>query len=197
MSDFENNQVANASATSDDKDKIRGRIPRQAWAYVRGLYELKGLTYEQIGNMYNSTPSAVFYVVQQARKLEMEPTLTAPTAEELQTPVKRPRKRRTDTLAWARAAVKRPANPGISDASAEQAQAILADPTAKRVFETTSKLLLDYTAWNEQPSDDSEATLKEAVREALRAISKIEITIATRPKAQANANEVSKAEEPA
>jgi hypothetical protein len=194
MSDFENNQVANASATSDDKDKIRGRIPRQAWAYVRGLYELKGLTYEQIGNMYNSTPSAVFYVVQQARKLEMEPTLTAPTAEELQTPVKRPRKRRTDTLAWARAAVKRPA---ISEASAEQAQAILADPTAKRVFETTSKLLLDYTAWNEQPSDASENTLKESVREALRAISKIEITIATRPKAQANANEVSKAEEPA
>ncbi len=172
-------ETTSTSSADQDGGKIRGRIPRQAWAYVRGLYELLGMTYEQIGDMYNSTPSAVFYVVQQARKNEIEPTTEAPTAEMLQMRVKRPRRRNKDSLAWARAAVSQAA---LSEQANAQANAILEDPNAKRVFDTTSKLLLDFAAWKDGAAGDVEARLKESIREALRSISKIEIMIATQPK---------------
>lgn len=66
------------TAEEDGADKIRGRIPKFAWGYVRGQYELARRTYEDIGTEFNCTPSAVFYVVKQARDRDIPATLETP-----------------------------------------------------------------------------------------------------------------------
>lgn len=71
-------------ADDDNADKIRGRIPKFAWGYVRGQYEIAKRTYEDIGNEFNCTPSAVFYVVKQARDRDIPATLDAPDATKLE-----------------------------------------------------------------------------------------------------------------
>ena len=78
MSEFEGMNTSAASTETDSSEKIRGRIPKSAWGYVRGQYEIAGLTYEEIGQEFNCTPSAVFYVVKQATLREIAPTLERP-----------------------------------------------------------------------------------------------------------------------
>lgn len=84
MTEFIGTPSASETATAydDASDKIRGRIPKFAWGYVRGQYEIAKRTYEDIGNEFNCTPSAVFYVVKQARDRDIPATLEAPDASQ-------------------------------------------------------------------------------------------------------------------
>jgi len=184
MSDFDN-QAACAAELSDS-DKIRGRIPKHAWGYVRGQYELKNRTYEEIGKEFNCTPSAVFYVVKQATLREIEATLELPADETAKAEINRIMAKSKATTSWtARQGTPvqsvAPKAPSQVELMAQQANAMLEDEHCKRLFDATSKTIVDYVGFKAAPDDDAKKAFKDALHELRRSIASIELKVEMMP----------------
>ncbi len=169
-------ESAENHTTDDAREKIRGRIPKSAWGYVRGQYEQAGRTYEDIGNEFNSTPSAVFYVVKQARDRGVEPSLEKPSDEVMQaargTSEPRPSRVRPEL-----------ANdqPSVVEQMAQQANAMLTNETCKRLFDATSDTIVSYVGFEAEPNESGKKLVKEALHAVRRALASLELKIETMP----------------
>lgn len=166
-------------ARQNNQDKIRGRIPKSAWAYVRGQYELAGRTYEDIGNEFNSTPSAVFYVVKQARDRGVEPTLEKPSEEVMQAArgSSEPRPARS----------KAEAAPSVVEQMAQQANAMLTNEGCKRLFDATSDTIVSFVGFEAEPNEQGKKLVKEALHAVRRALASLELKVEMTPLLPASA----------
>ncbi len=178
MSDFDT-QDARVTDLSDS-DKARGRIPKHAWGYVRGQYELANRTYEEIGKEFNCTPSAVFYVVKQASIRAIEPTLELPKDDTAKAEINRIMANSKATSQWAARKVEtvvEPKGPSQVELMAQQANAMLEDEHCKRLFAATSKTIVDYVAFKAAPEEAAKKEFKEAMHELRRALASIELKV--------------------
>jgi hypothetical protein len=163
-----------------NSDKIRGRIPKSAWAYVRGQYELAGRTYEDIGNEFNSTPSAVFYVVKQARDRGVEPSLEKPSEEVMQAA------RGSLEPRVARSRSESPAKSSAVEQMAQQANAMLTNETCKRLFDATSDTIVSFVGFEAEPNEQGKKLVKEALHAVRRAMASLELKVEMMPLLPAN-----------
>ena len=185
MSEFEGMNTSAASTETDSSEKIRGRIPKSAWGYVRGQYEIAGLTYEEIGQEFNCTPSAVFYVVKQATLREIAPTLERPepSLSETANNAAAVRDHQWATRKVREVTAPAPAKPSQVELMAQQAQSLLEDETCKRLFDAASKVIMEFTAMRAGPDDTAKKQAKEALHELRRAAASVELKIETTPNA--------------
>jgi len=180
----------------DSRDKVRGRIPKGAWSYVRGQYELAGRTYQEIGDEFNCTPSAVFYVVKQARDREIEPSLERPSEDMMRaaragekvtgekTAGEKISERATNDFSWASRKVRdvtAPAQPSQVEKMAEQANAMLTNETCKRLFDATSNTIVSFVGFEAAPDNNSKKMAKDAIHEVRRALASLELKIEMMP----------------
>ncbi len=156
-------------------EKIRGRIPKAAWAYVRGQYELAGRTYEDIGNEFNSTPSAVFYVVKQARDRGIEPSLEKPSDEIMQAA------RGSSEPRVVRVKSEAPSQPSAVEQMAQQANAMLTNETCKRLFDATSDTIVSFVGFEGEPTEMSKKMVKESLHAVRRALASLELKVEMMP----------------
>lgn len=186
MSEFEGMSTNAASTDTDSAEKIRGRIPKSAWGYVRGQYEIAGLTYEEIGQEFNCTPSAVFYVVKQAALREIPPTLERPSPSLSETATHMAAIDRDNQ--WAARKVREvtqqqpaPHKPSQVELMAQQAESLLEDETCKRLFDAASKVIMEFTAMRAGPDETAKKQAKDALHELRRAAASVELKIETTP----------------
>lgn len=183
----------NTSAMQDSTEakngkKVRGRIQNAEWGYVLYQYKNNKRTYEEIGDEFGCTPSAVFYVVKQAELRGVEPVAERPVISANEGA--RAINRISQNSQWAankvRAAVANeqpaaPARPSQVDMMAEKAKAMLEDEVAQRVFDRMSKLLISWNDFKSEPTAASKQVVKDSVKEALRAASAMELKVELTP----------------
>lgn len=173
-----------------DGERPRGRIPKGHWAYVRGLYEVKGLTFKEIGDEYGCTPSAVFYVVKQAQRQDLEPTLDMPT-QEASNEINRIMRQAKATDGWAKSKVHqviaKPAQPSQVELMAQQANDMLQDEKARRLFDASSETILGYVGFMSEPTEANRQRAKDSLHSLRRAVAGLELAIETKPLQQPKA----------
>jgi hypothetical protein len=172
--------------STDAAEKIRGRIPKAAWGYVRGQYELAEKTYEEIGREFNCTPSAVFYVVKQARDREIPATLERPTDDVLAAArsSEATLDKAKDNFRWASQKVREvtaPRAPSQVEQMAEQATAWLSDEGCKRLFDASSNVIVGFNGFKATPDESGKKLVKDAIHETRRALASLELKIEMMP----------------
>ena len=187
MSHF--NDVATREQDQHEAGKIRGRIPRSDWAYVLGQSKLVGRTLESIGNEYGAKPSAIHYVVKQAGLLaadgKLEPTLEKPATQEASAAMHEAISKARRSSQWSAKRIEDVVKaPSQVELMAQQANAMLEDETCKRLFDATSKTIVDYVAFKAGPADSAKKEFKDALHELRRAIASIELKVEMTPAAK-------------
>lgn len=184
MSDFD---TATLRAPDDmEVDKVRGRIPRADWGYVLGQYRMAERTLQSIGDEYGAKPSAIHYVVKQAGKLadegNLEPTLEKPEGNEAEASaaMKRAISKARASSEWSIRRVQEvaaPPKPSQVELMAQQANAMLEDENCKRLFDATSKTIIDYVAFKAGPEASAKDEFKKSLHDLRRAIASIELKV--------------------
>lgn len=178
--------VLRTPEADSQSEKIRGRIPKAAWGYVRGQYELAEKTYEEIGREFNCTPSAVFYVVKQARDREIPATLDRPSDDVLAAArsAERAMDKAKDEFSWASRKVRditTPRAPSQVEQMAEQANAWLSDEGCKRLFDASSNVIVGFNGFKAAPDESGRKLVKDAIHETRRALASLELKIEMTP----------------
>ena len=176
------NTAGLAPAGDANAKRPRGRIPRGAWGYVLGLYDQANETLKMIGDRFGVEPSAVHYVLRQAREKGLEPTLTAPSSDLMATPRRlidgrqMPREKKAQQ-ASAPASVTASAirivepQPTVDLAMAEASRS----PLAKRVMDSSAEIINAILHFEKDPTRENSHKLDEARKTGLRAMAAIEI----------------------
>lgn len=152
----------------------RGKIPRIAWGYVLGLYDQAHETLKSIGDRFGVEPSAVHYVLKQARLQNLEPSLEAPSAGALADASSRraavlPRTERLPRLVPA--APPPPLAPMVNEAVEEVSRS----PLVRRVFDSSAAVLNAILAFERDSSRENSQKLDEARKACSRALAAVEI----------------------
>ncbi len=173
----------------DDSKRPRGRIPRGAWGYTLYLYDHKRETLKEIGDRFGVEPSAVHYVLRQARQKNIPYSREVPTAEILakprreiesraanlsQMPVTDDGKRHftkttTITLPAQEAA------PSVEKQADETFAELNKSPLAKRVFDCSAEIINAILSFERDPSRENAVKLEETRKSGSRALAAIEI----------------------
>lgn len=168
-------------------DKIRGRIPRSDWGYVLGQ-KLAGRTLKSIGDEYGAEPSAIHYVVKKAHELaqdnKLTPSMEKPEPTEASAAMQAAISKARKSSEWSIRKVQEvaePAKPSQVELMAQQANAMLEDENCKRLFDATSKTIVDYVAFKAAPDDGAKKEFKDALHELRRAIASIELKVEMAP----------------
>lgn len=190
MSDFD---TAVLRAPDDETaKKPRARIPRSDWGYVLGQSRIAGRTLQSIGDEYGAEPSAIHYVVKKASELaekgDLQPTLEKPqySEQEAAAAAERAISKARRSNDWAARRIQEttaPAQPSQVELMAKQANAMLEDEHCKRLFDATSKTIVDYVAFKAGPEASAKQQFKDALHELRRAIASIELKIELAPSA--------------
>lgn len=173
----------------DDSKRPRGRIPRGAWGYALYLYDQKRETLKEIGDRFGVEPSAVHYVLRQARQKNIPHSREVPTAEILAKPRREIESRTANLLLMPTfeddkrhfsktAAMTLPAQqagPSVEKQADETFAELNKSPLAKRVFDSSAGIINAILSFEHDPSRENAAKLEEARKSGSRALAAIEI----------------------
>ncbi len=165
--------AAPESDVAEAAKRPRGKIPRHAWAYVLGLYDRAHETLKSIGDRFGVEPSAVHYVLKQARLQNLEPTLEMPESDTLAVlpPRRAPIPRQNVRMPQIVHPAAPPAPPPV-DAAVEE---VSCSPLARRVFDAAAAIINAMLAFEQDPSRENAQQLEETRKIGSRALAAVEI----------------------